>query len=137
MGVGTPEDLVEAVARGVDIFDCVLPTRLARHGAALLRSSLGETGRGQLNLRNATHSDDPGPIERGCGCYACTHFSRAYLRHLVKAKEILAYQLISIHNLHVLIHLTHEMRAAIVAGEFDAFQRAFWASRGVEGDALE
>jgi queuine tRNA-ribosyltransferase len=125
MGVGTPEDLVEAVARGVDIFDCVLPTRIARHGAAL-------TQQGQLNLRNAVHAEDTGPIEKICTCYACTHFSRAYLRHLVKANEILAHQLLSIHNLHVLIHLAQKMRAAILASGFQAFRRAFWAARGNE-----
>ena len=124
MGVGTPEDLVEGVARGVDIFDCVLPTRVARHGAAL-------TLRGQLNMRNAVHAEDPRPIDEDCACYACAHFSRAYLRHLVKANEILAYQLLSIHNVHVLVHLAQEMRAAIASGEFQAFRRAFWAARGV------
>ena len=123
MGVGTPKDLVEAVARGVDIFDCVLPTRVARHGAALTRQ-------GQLNMRNAVHAEDTRPIEEGCGCYACAHFSRAYVRHLVKANEILAHQLLSVHNLHVLVCLAQDMRAAIVAGEFGEFRRAFWAARG-------
>jgi queuine tRNA-ribosyltransferase len=165
MGVGTPEDLVEGVARGIDIFDCVLPTRIARHGAALIlqpdqdeplhqrpSSSIpgsaqeagehrngdergggrSETRHGQINLRNAIHAEDPRPIDEACACYACTHFSRAYLRHLVKANEILAYQLLSIHNLHVLIDLAREMRAAILAGEFQTFRRAFWAARGVE-----
>jgi queuine tRNA-ribosyltransferase len=126
MGVGTPEDLVEGVARGVDFFDCVLPTRIARHGAAL---TLG----GQLNMRNAVHAEDPGPIAEDCTCYACSRFSRAYVRHLIKANEILAYQLLSIHNLYVLIHLAREMRTAIIAGEFQTFRRAFWAARGVEG----
>ena len=127
MGVGTPEDLVEGVARGVDIFDCVLPTRVARHGTALSRQ-------GQLNMRNAMHAEDPRPIEEGCACYTCTHFSRAYVRHLVKANEILAHQLLSMHNLYVLIHLAREMRAAIVAGEFQAFRRDFWAARGTGND---
>jgi queuine tRNA-ribosyltransferase len=124
MGVGTPEDLVEGVARGIDIFDCVLPTRVARHGAALTR-------RGQLNMRNAIHAEDPRPIEVGCACYACTHFSRAYVRHLVKANEILAHQLLSIHNLYVLVQLAREMRASIVAGQFQAFRQAFWAAREI------
>jgi queuine tRNA-ribosyltransferase len=122
MGVGTPEDLVEGVARGIDIFDCVLPTRVARHGAALSR-------RGQVNMRNAAHAEDTRPIDEDCNCYACTHFSRAYVRHLVKANEILGHQLLSLHNLHVLVHLAHDMRAAIVAGEFQEFRRAFWAAR--------
>ena len=122
MGVGTPEDLVEGVARGIDIFDCVLPTRVARHGAALLRT-------GQLNMRNAAHADDPRPIDETCDCYACVGFSRAYVRHLVKANEILAHQLLSIHNLHVLVGLAGEMRAAILGGAFEEFRRDFWAAR--------
>jgi queuine tRNA-ribosyltransferase len=133
MGVGTPEDLVEGVARGIDIFDCALPTRVARHGMALtLRPNPDQPRRGHLNMRNAVHAKDPRPIEEGCTCYACTHFSRAYLRHLVKANEILAHQLLSIHNLHVLVSLAQEMRAAIIAGEFRAFRQDFWAARGVE-----
>jgi queuine tRNA-ribosyltransferase len=124
MGVGTPEDLVEGVARGVDIFDCVLPTRVARHGAALTRY-------GQLNMRNAAHAEDPRPIEEGCTCYACAHFGRAYVRHLIKANEILAHQLLSIHNLHVLVCLVQEMRAAILAGRFVDFRREFWEARGI------
>jgi queuine tRNA-ribosyltransferase len=130
MGVGTPEDLVEGVARGIDIFDCVLPTRVARHGSALiLQPTPDDVRQGQLNMRNAMHAEDPRPIEAGCACYTCTHFSRAYVRHLVKANEILAHQLLSVHNLHVLIQLAREMRAAIVAGEFQAFRRDFWAAR--------
>ncbi|HET91483.1 MAG TPA: tRNA guanosine(34) transglycosylase Tgt [Chloroflexi bacterium] len=119
MGVGTPEDLVEGVARGVDMFDCVLPTRMARTGTALTRV-------GRLVLRNAPFAEDPAPIEPGCTCYACTHFSRAYIRHLIKAKEILAYQLLSIHNLHLLLTMAREMRAAILAGRFQAYREAFW-----------
>jgi queuine tRNA-ribosyltransferase len=111
MGVGTPADLVNAVARGVDIFDCVLPTRLARHGAALTRD-------GRLNMRNAAYADDPRPIEEGCGCYTCARFSRAYIRHLVISGEILAPMLLSQHNLYVLLDLTREMRQAIVEGRF-------------------
>jgi queuine tRNA-ribosyltransferase len=130
MGVGTPEDLVEGVARGVDIFDCVLPTRVARHGAALLIQPGREATRnGQLNLRNAIHAGDPRPIDQECTCYTCSHFSRAYIRHLVKANEILAHQLLSIHNLHVLIDLARQMREAIANREFQTFRRAFWAAR--------
>ncbi len=117
MGVGTPEDLVECVARGVDMFDCVLPTRMARTGTALTRT-------GRLNLRNARFADDPAPIEPGCTCYACTHFSRAYVRHLVRAREILAHQLLSIHNLHVLLDTARQIRQAILAGRFQAYREA-------------
>jgi queuine tRNA-ribosyltransferase len=127
MGVGTPEDLVEGVARGVDIFDCVLPTRVARHGAALLRT-------GQINMRNAAHADDPRPIDETCACYTCGHFSRAYVRHLIKADEILAHQLLSIHNLHVLVQLARDLRAAILGGTFHAFRRDFWRARGVKSE---
>ena len=123
MGVGTPQDLVEGVARGVDMFDCVLPTRMARTGTAL-------THTGRLNLRNTRFADDPTPIEPGCTCYACTHFSRAYLRHLVQAKEILGHQLLSIHNLHLLLTVARELREAILAGRFQAYREEFW--RGSE-----
>ena len=120
MGVGSPEDLVHGVARGVDIFDCVLPTRVARNGAALTRQ-------GRINLRNQQYAADPAPLESGCTCYTCTHFSRAYIRHLVKASEILAHQLLSIHNLHLLLTLMREMRAAIMAGTFTEYATAFLA----------
>jgi queuine tRNA-ribosyltransferase len=95
---------------------------VARHGAALRR-------RGNLNMRNAMHAEDPRPIDESCGCYTCTHFSRAYVRHVVKANEILGHQLLSLHNLYVLVHLAQDMRAAIRAGEFQEFRRAFWAAR--------
>jgi queuine tRNA-ribosyltransferase len=114
MGVGTIADLIHGVARGVDIFDCVLPTRLARHGSALTR-------RGQINLKNARFADEPGPIDEDCDCYACTTFSRAYLRHLVKAREILAPMLLSIHNLRVLIALAGQLRQAVLDGRFADF----------------
>ncbi len=112
MGVGTPEDLIEGVRRGVDIFDCVLPTRLARHHAAF-------SPEGRLNLKNAAFKRDERPIDQNCNCYTCRHFTRAYLRHLVVAKELLAGTLLSIHNLHALIHLTQEMRTAILDGSFE------------------
>jgi queuine tRNA-ribosyltransferase len=118
MGVGAPEDLLEAVARGVDLFDCVLPTRLARNAALFTRQ-------GRLNIRNAQFERDPAPIEAGCGCYTCQHFSRAYLRHLFKAKEILAARLATIHNVHFLLALMGDMRQAIEAGTFDAFKAEF------------
>ena len=120
MGVGSPEDLVHGVARGVDIFDCVLPTRIARNGAALTRD-------GRLNMRNQKYAADPRPIEEGCTCYTCTHFSRAYVRHLVKASEILGHYLLSVHNLHMLLTLMREMRAAILAGTFAEYAADFLA----------
>jgi queuine tRNA-ribosyltransferase len=118
MGVGSPEDLVEAVRRGVDLFDCVLPTRLARNHAALTRL-------GRINLRAATYADDRLPIDEGCTCYACTHFSRAYLRHLAQADEILGAMLLSIHNVHTLVRLVEDLRREIVAGTNQEFAHAF------------
>ena len=118
MGVGAPEDLVNGVMRGIDIFDCVLPTRLARHGSAFV---LG----GKLNLRNAKFSRDPLPISADCTCYTCRHFSRAYLRHLVKANEILGHMLLSTHNLHFLINLMEQMRKAIRQGSLAQFAADF------------
>ncbi len=112
MGVGTPEDLIEGVRRGVDIFDCVLPTRLARHHAAF-------SSEGRLNLKNATFKRDERPIDETCTCYTCQTFTRAYIRHLVVAKELLAGTLLSIHNLHSLIHLVKDMRVAITEGGFE------------------
>jgi queuine tRNA-ribosyltransferase len=112
MGVGTPEDLLDGIARGVDMFDCVLPTRLARH-----HSVFSPVGR--LNLMNAAFSRDEEPIDGGCDCYTCRSFSRAYLRHLIAARELLAGTLLSIHNLRALIRLVEEARAAIVDGVFE------------------
>jgi queuine tRNA-ribosyltransferase len=131
MGVGTPADLVNGVARGVDLFDCVLPTRLARNHAAFTRG-------GRLNLKNAPFARDPRPVEPGCTCYCCANFSRAYVRHLVNASEILAAVLLSIHNLHALISLMGEMRRAIRAGTFGQFEAAFWEGyEGAEGQGNE
>jgi queuine tRNA-ribosyltransferase len=112
MGVGTVEDLVQGVLRGIDIFDCVLPTRLARHHAAM-------TSTGRLNLVNAAYAHDLLPVEENCDCYTCRHFSRAYLRHLILAKEMLPATLISIHNLRTLVRLAEEMRQAILEGRFE------------------
>lgn len=114
MGVGTVEDLLNGIARGVDIFDCVLPTRLARHQAAMTRT-------GRLNLLNAAHARDPRPIDEACSCYTCQKFSRAYLRHLIVAKEMLAATLLSIHNLHTLIELVRDGRKAICEKKFGKF----------------
>jgi queuine tRNA-ribosyltransferase len=115
MGVGTPRDLIEGVTRGVDIFDCVLPTRLARNDAVFTRSG------DRLNLRNAPFSDDRAPIDPDCTCYTCRSFSRAYLRHLIVAREMLSATLLSIHNLHTLIRLAADMRQAILTGTFATF----------------
>jgi queuine tRNA-ribosyltransferase len=123
MGVGSPEDLVNGVARGVDIFDCVLPTRLARNHAAMTRT-------GRLNLKNAPFARDPGPVEAGCTCYCCTNFSRAYVRHLVVANEILGAVLLSLHNVHVLLTIVREMRAAIADGTFAAYAERFLQAYG-------
>jgi queuine tRNA-ribosyltransferase len=122
MGVGTPEDLVECVARGIDMFDCVLPTRTARNGSALTRT-------GRINLRNARFADDAGPLEEGCACYACTHFSRAYVRHLTTANEILGHHLLTLHNLHVMLTVARELREAILQGQLEAYREAFWEMR--------
>ena len=112
MGVGTPEDLINGISRGIDIFDCVLPTRLARHNAAF-------SSDGRLNLMNATFAHDKRPIDEGCTCYTCHTFTRAYLRHLVVAKELLAGTLLSIHNLHALIQLVKDIRVSIIDNTFE------------------
>ena len=121
MGVGSPEDLINGIRRGVDIFDCVLPTRLARHQAAM-------TFTGRINLMNAVNARDERPIDSACGCYTCRHFTRAYLRHLVVAKEMLAATLISIHNLFTLLELVRQSRTAILNGSFDSFADQFLAN---------
>jgi queuine tRNA-ribosyltransferase len=118
MGVGSPEDLIHGIRRGVDIFDCVLPTRLARHQAAMTRT-------GRINLMNAINARDKRPIDETCGCYTCQNFTRAYLRHLIVAKEMLAATLISIHNLYTLLQLVREARQAIIDGVFDNFADNF------------
>ena len=118
MGVGAPEDLVNAVGRGIDIFDCVLPTRLARHGSAFIKG-------GRLNMRNAKFQRDPAPVDETCDCYTCTHFSRAYIRHLVKANEILGHMLLTTHNIHFLFTLMADMRSAIAADQFADFAADF------------
>ena len=112
MGVGTPEDLINGVMRGIDIFDCVLPTRLARHHSAF-------SPEGRLNLMNATFARDERPIDETCDCYTCKTFTRAYIRHLIIAKELLAGSLLSIHNLRALIRLMEQIRVYIVDGSFE------------------
>ncbi len=118
MGLGTPPQLLEMIARGMDMFDCVLPTRLARNGTAF-------TEHGTLNLKNAEYALDKGPIEENCTCPACREFTRGYLRHLVKAEEILALRLITLHNLHFYLHLMERCRKAIEKGDFQALRQSF------------
>jgi len=118
LGVGSPEDIFEGVDRGIDIFDCALPTRIGRNGAVFTRP-------GRLNLRNARYADDPAPIEEGCDCYTCRYFSRAYLRHLIMAKEILGLRLATLHNLHFMLNLLREIREAILAGTFAVLKKEF------------
>ena len=119
MGVGTPDCLLEGVARGVDMFDCVFPTRVARNGMAM-------THHGRLTVRNAKFARDFRPIEEGCGCYTCRNFTRAYVRHLFKAEELLAYRLVSIHNLYFLLQFMRDMRQSILDGTFREFRKDFW-----------
>jgi queuine tRNA-ribosyltransferase len=121
MGVGSPEDLVAAVALGIDMFDCVLPTRMARNHGALTRL-------GRLNLRNATFAEDIRPIDPDCTCYTCRTFTRAYLRHLIASREILAATLLTIHNLHTLVSLTADLREAIIHRNLAQFSDRFLAN---------
>ena len=116
MGVGTPANILEAVDRGVDFFDCVYPSRNGRHGHVY-------TNHGKLNLFNAKYELDPKPIEEGCQCPACRHYSRAYIRHLLKAKEMLGMRLCVLHNLYFYNHLMEEIRDAIEAGNYKAFKK--------------
>jgi len=122
MGVGRPEDIVAAVLRGVDMFDCVMPTRHARNGHLF-------TSTGVLNIRNSAHASDTAPVDAACDCYTCRHFSRAYLRHLDRCNEILGARLNTIHNLHFYIGLMRTLRAAIAAGRLGAWSQAFLARR--------
>jgi queuine tRNA-ribosyltransferase len=118
MGVGEPDDLVNGIQRGIDIFDCVIPTRLARHGSAL-------THGGRLNMRNVIHATDKSPVDSDCACYCCRHFSRAYIRHLFKAEEMLGAYLLSLHNISFLIGHVQAMRNAILDGTLDDYASAF------------
>jgi queuine tRNA-ribosyltransferase len=124
MGVGTPSDIVEAVLRGVDMFDCVMPTRNARNGHLF-------TSQGVVKIRNAAHQFDTGPLDPACACYTCRNYSRAYLRHLERCNEILGARLNSIHNLHYYLDLMRRIRGAIECGEYQRFAAAFLA--GPEG----
>ena len=120
MGLGTPPQLLEMIARGMDMFDCVLPTRLARNGTAF-------TATGTLNLKNAEFARDKRPVEEDCTCPACREFSRGYIRHLIKAEEILGLRLITLHNLHFYLNLMNRARSEIVRGTFEQFRKAFGA----------
>ncbi len=123
MGVGTPEDLVENVARGVDMFDCVMPTRNARNGTLF-------TSFGKLNIKGAAFKEDPNPIDSKCGCMVCQNYSRAYINHLFRAREITYFRLATIHNLYYYLDLMKQMREAILENRFEAFRREFYAARG-------
>jgi queuine tRNA-ribosyltransferase len=122
MGVGTPEDIVAAVKNGIDMFDCVLPTRNARNGWLYTRF-------GDVKIRNARHRFDPGPLDASCACYTCRNFSRSYLHHLQRTNEILGARLNTIHNLHYYVTLLSELREAIAAGRLAAFAQAFESER--------
>jgi queuine tRNA-ribosyltransferase len=125
MGVGRPEDIIEAVRRGIDMFDCVMPTRHARNAHLFTRT-------GVVNIRNAAHQKDTGPIEEGCACYTCRNYSRSYLRHLDKCGEILGAHLNTVHNLYFYQRLMREIRGAIEAGGFDAYAAEFYALKAAE-----
>ena len=118
MGVGEPVDILEGVERGIDIFDCVLPTRIARHGQAFTRE-------GKKNFNNAQYKEDLLPVEEGCDCYTCQHYSRAYIRHLISVGETLGGTLLSIHNIRFLIRLTEEIREAIKEDRFLSYKKEF------------
>ena len=130
MGVGTPEDIVEAVGAGIDMFDCVLPTRNARNGWLFTRN-------GDVKIKNARHREDNGPLDPDCGCYACRNFSRAYLHHLHRANEILGARLNTIHNLHYYQELMAGLREAIAARSLEAFSAGFRTRRMVESQTSQ
>jgi queuine tRNA-ribosyltransferase len=124
MGVGKPEDLVEGVRRGIDMFDCVMPTRNARNGHLFVST-------GVIKIRNASHKTDTRPLDENCDCYTCKNYSRAYLHHLDKCKEILGSQLNTLHNLHFYQKVMQGLREAIEQGKLDAFVEEFYALRGL------
>lgn len=123
MGVGSPDALIEGVLRGIDMFDCVLPTRIARNGTAI-------TSEGRVVIKNASYKEDFGPLDPNCGCYACTNFTRAYMRHLFKAEEILGLRLTTIHNLYFLINLMTGIRQAIMEDRLLDFAKEFYTKYG-------
>ena len=124
MGVGTPEDLVEAVSRGIDMFDCVMPTRNARNGHLFVSE-------GVVRIRNSRYREDTGPLDPDCDCYTCRHYSRAYLHHLDRTGEILGSRLNTIHNLHYYQRLMKEIRQAIEEDRFDDYVKDFYEKRGM------
>jgi queuine tRNA-ribosyltransferase len=130
MGLGTPAQLIELVARGVDMFDCVLPTRVARNGTAY-------TTRGAINLRASHQKEDFGPIEEGCECFACTHHTRSYLRHLLKAGEILGLRMLSVHNSHLFLEVMRDIRRHLADGTFDDYREEFIAHYRPTSKVLE
>jgi queuine tRNA-ribosyltransferase len=118
MGVGLPEDILEAVSMGVDMFDCVVPTRYGRNGSAF-------TSRGKITVRNGAFSHDPSPLDPGCDCYCCRNFTKSYLRHLFNTGEILGLRLVSYHNIYFYLDLMKKIRQAIVENRFEAFKKDF------------
>ena len=126
MGVGKPDDIVGAVKRGIDMMDCVLPSRSGRTGQAFTR-------RGVVNIKNARHADDPRPLDEACTCPACSHYSRAYLHHVFRSQEMISGMLLTWHNLHYFQEIMEGMRGAIAAGQFADWEAAFHAARA-EGD---
>jgi queuine tRNA-ribosyltransferase len=129
MGLGTPAQLVELVARGVDMFDCVLPTRVARNGTAF-------TTKGAISIKAGAYKADFTPIEQGCECYACKNFTRAYLRHLLNVNEILGLRMVSVHNSHMYLKVMTDIRAHLAAGTFSEFRREFIANYRPSGKVL-
>jgi queuine tRNA-ribosyltransferase len=129
MGVGRPEDIVAAVLRGIDLFDCVIPTRHARNGHLF-------TSTGVINIRNAIHQEDLGPVDPACACYTCRNYTRSYLRHLDRCNEILGSRLNTIHNLHFYLGLMRALRSALAGGTLESWARGFLAARRTEADAV-
>lgn len=128
MGVGSPVSILEAIERGIDMFDCVLPTRIARHGTAM-------TSTGRLVVKNAKYKEDFSKIDENCDCYACQNYTRAYIRHLIKANEVFGQRLLSIHNIHFLINLVNDAREAIMRDEFVEFKEKFYLQYGIDPES--
>ena len=125
LGIGELQDIIEGVARGIDLFDCASPTRWARNGALLVSRGIAENAEQRINISNARYTLDRVPIDPACDCYTCQHFSRAYLHHLHRARELIYYRLASIHNLRFMMRFMHDLRAAIAAGRFAEFRREY------------
>ena len=127
MGVGTPGMILDAVERGVDMFDCVLPTRIGRHGTAMTRS-------GRVNIKNQKYVKDFTPLDKMCDCYTCKNYTKSYLRHLVKEKEMLGFRLLSIHNLRFLTKLMEDVREAIANDTYGEFKKKIYTEYGIDND---